>query len=119
MFWPTTQPRSLIACQSGAVDRLACSSGLSTGPNTRLPIRAVFPASCAPAASGARTRLTARTTASPITRMGTSIGTAGGESSRTELWAVGRLQGPNLSFFGGCVQYLYRLLSFSLILMLD
>src|SRR2546425_12079783 len=37
---------------------------------------------CASTARGARTRLTATTAASPISRMGTSVGTAAGESSR-------------------------------------
>src|SRR5262245_47633866 len=40
--------------------------------------------------SGARNRLKARTTASPIRRMSTSIGMAGRESSRPKLLAVRR-----------------------------
>ena len=42
--------------------------------NDRNPIRQTFAASCPSAASAARMRLTARTTASPIIRMGTSVG---------------------------------------------
>jgi hypothetical protein len=45
---------------------------------------------CASAAGGARVRLTARTTASPISRMGTSVGMAGGESSRLRRRAPAR-----------------------------
>ena len=45
------------------------------GDRVRLepPARALFPASCASAASGARRTLTVRATASPISRMGTSV----------------------------------------------
>src|SRR2546426_5935208 len=46
------------------------------------PIRGICPACCA-LASGAAKRLRARMTASPISRMGTSVRTAAGESSRT------------------------------------
>jgi len=42
-----------------------------------------FPGCCAPAVSGARARLTARTTASPISRMDTSVEDGWRESSRT------------------------------------
>jgi len=42
------------------------------------PIRGTFPACCVSAASGARARLRMRTTASPISRMGTSVEMAGG-----------------------------------------
>src|SRR5207245_11151638 len=51
--------------------------GAGSGPSQRIPTRYTFPA-CASAASGASTKLRARTTASPIRPMGTSIGMAGG-----------------------------------------
>src|SRR5262245_49707593 len=42
------------------------------------PILQIFAACCASPANGARAKLTARTTTSPIRRMGTSVGMAGG-----------------------------------------
>ena len=42
------------------------------------PIRWIFPAGSASTVIGASTMMRARTTASPISRMGTSMGTAGG-----------------------------------------
>src|SRR5262245_24808034 len=52
------------------------------------PIRHTLPACCALAATGV-SRLRARTTASPIRRIGTSVGMAGGESNRYLLAATG------------------------------
>src|SRR4030095_5693265 len=87
--------------------------GWLAGRGERTPTRGTLPGVCCASAKGVRRRPTARTTASLIKRMRTSWrGKAGRESNRPELWAMGSLQALNLSFFRGCVQYLY--LSFSL-----
>src|SRR5207245_2452959 len=49
-----------------------------------MPIRQTFPTGLSCAAIGAAKRLMARTTASPIRRMGTSVGDGWRESSRPE-----------------------------------
>src|SRR5882724_10159760 len=57
MFWPSTQPRCLIDSQNGFVETdFASSCGLGAGPMPRIPTRAIFPACCASAASGAARR---------------------------------------------------------------
>jgi hypothetical protein len=58
----------------------------------RYPIGAIVPVCYALAASGARTRPRATTTASPIRRMVTSIEDGWRESSRSELWMVRSVQ---------------------------
>src|SRR5437870_4324574 len=50
-----------------------------------MPMRGTFPAVCVSPAIGARTQLTARTTARPISRIGTSVEDGWRESSRREL----------------------------------
>jgi hypothetical protein len=57
------------------------------GCHTQEPDPHTFPGRCPSAASGAAKRSRARTTVSPISRMGTSVGEVAGESSR-------RLGGP-------------------------
>src|SRR3989442_6374231 len=88
MFWPSTQPSCLIDIQNGFVETdFARSCGLGTGPMPRIPTRAIFSDFCASAASGARRMLPARTTASPISRIGTSVEGGCRESSRRLLIA--------------------------------
>jgi hypothetical protein len=59
--------------------RKASTGGdVAADPLARTPTRGTFPADCASAASGASVRLSVRTTASPISRMGASVGTARG-----------------------------------------
>jgi hypothetical protein len=78
IVFPSTHPSSRRPVTKAA----RSGDGLSVrGDRTRYPIRGILPA-CWASANGAR-RLKARTTASPISRMGTSVEDAGGECSRT------------------------------------
>src|SRR4029453_12404867 len=76
-------------------DRKTCHRRASAGSEAllvKIPTRYTFPGCCASAASGAGMRLTARTTPSPIRRIGTSVRMAGGsladESGPGELAAL-------------------------------
>src|SRR4029453_11372735 len=80
-FDPGVQPNS-----RNPASKCSCWRKASPGgglPGERTPTRGVL-GRCASTASGASVRLTARTTASPISRMGTSVGEAGG--SLAEHW---------------------------------
>src|SRR5262245_57787070 len=98
MFWPSIQPSCLIDIQNGFVETdFARSCGLGTGPMPRIPTRAVFSDFCASVASGASARPSPRMTR-PIRRIGTSIGMAGRESSRTLRRAPARASTQNFGY---------------------
>src|SRR5262245_22550632 len=66
MFFPSTQPSSLSPCRNASRKRSVAEGVLAP----RKPIRWTDPDCCATAMNGASVRLKARTTASPISRMG-------------------------------------------------
>src|SRR5262245_24157827 len=77
-FFPSSQPSCVISRQNGLLALLfANSSALGAEPAKRAPTTGIFIGVCASTASGART-LTARMTATPIRRMGTSVSIAAG-----------------------------------------
>src|SRR5207244_7190200 len=68
-FRPSTQPAACNASRK----TLTLGSKLASVLDARTPTRCTVPACCASTASGASARPSARTTASPIIRMGTSV----------------------------------------------
>src|SRR5262245_62981590 len=74
MFFPSTQPSSRSPCRNASRNRSVSEGVLAP----RKPIRWTDPDCCATAINGAIVRLRARTTASPIRRIGHLDGMAGG-----------------------------------------